>query len=201
MKVSESHELAAVRNKSFVKKVCGYYKQHSSVSTKWGKDNEGVARNAYIQEFRSQHKNFVVSECGLFISTSHPFLGASPDGVVHCDCHGKGLLEIKCPWTHRGLNISEFADEKGTCLVKKNGNVHLIQEHQYYFQIQCQLGVTELPWCDSYLCTSKGSFCERITFDSEKWEQHVNRCFIAFRRIILPELLYENVRHEIVMEK
>ena len=37
-----------------------------------------------------------------------PFLGASPDGIVSCQCHKPGFLEIKCPWTFRGLSIHEF---------------------------------------------------------------------------------------------
>ena len=26
-----------------------------------------------------------------------PFVGASPDGYVVCDCHGRGAVEVKCP--------------------------------------------------------------------------------------------------------
>ena len=33
--------------------------------------------------------------------TAYPFLGASPDGLVCCSCCGKGLLEIKCPYSIR----------------------------------------------------------------------------------------------------
>ena len=26
----------------------------------------------------------------------HQYLGASPDVVIKCECHGEGLLELKC---------------------------------------------------------------------------------------------------------
>ena len=45
-----------------------------------------------------KHKNFKISNAGLFIDDTHPFLGASPDSMVECSCCSKGLLEIK--WTH-----------------------------------------------------------------------------------------------------
>ena len=36
-----------------------------------------------------------VEECGLFINLNHPFIGASPDGLVTCACCGEGVCEIK----------------------------------------------------------------------------------------------------------
>ena len=36
-----------------------------------------------------------VSDSGLFVSTEHPYLGASPDGLATCDCCGAGGCEIK----------------------------------------------------------------------------------------------------------
>ena len=34
---------------------------------------------------------------GLYIDASFPALGESPDALVNSDCHGMGVLEIKCP--------------------------------------------------------------------------------------------------------
>ena len=31
----------------------------------------------------------------LLVDPAHPFLGASADGIVHCSCCGKGILEVK----------------------------------------------------------------------------------------------------------
>ena len=30
-----------------------------------------------------------------------PYIGATPDLFVQCECHGEGLCEIKCPYTTR----------------------------------------------------------------------------------------------------
>ncbi len=35
---------------------------------------------------------------GLVLSPDWPHLGASPDGVVACNCCGQGVLEVRCPF-------------------------------------------------------------------------------------------------------
>ena len=72
------------------------------------------------------HRNLLVIEGGVFIDLSNPFLGASPDGLVHCLCHGKGLLEIKCPWTYRGRTISV---KKESCLEMIGDTIKLKRKH------------------------------------------------------------------------
>lgn len=43
----------------------------------------------------SVHENFQIFDSGLLINRDFPYLGASPDGIVSCDCCGIGLCEIK----------------------------------------------------------------------------------------------------------
>ena len=56
---------------------------------------EQVAKEAYASYLKGKHKNFNMSDSVLFISTDHPYLGASPDGLVSCECCGAGGCEIK----------------------------------------------------------------------------------------------------------
>ena len=47
-----------------------------------------------------------VEDCGLFIDRDHPFIAASPDGLVTCSCCGEGLCEVKvgtCTHIHQEL--------------------------------------------------------------------------------------------------
>jgi hypothetical protein len=44
---------------------------------------------------------------GFAINSQHPFLGATPDGIISCDCCGKGALEIKCPFKHRDKTVQQ----------------------------------------------------------------------------------------------
>ena len=70
-------------------------------ATKWGCQHEKVAKETYASFQKGKQKNFGMSYSGLFVSTDHPYLGASPDGLVCCDCCGAGACEIKvliCAW-------------------------------------------------------------------------------------------------------
>ena len=61
----------------------------------WGCEHEEVARDKYASVSSVNHENFRVDECGLFISTEYPFIGATPDGLVTCACCSDGICEIK----------------------------------------------------------------------------------------------------------
>jgi len=68
------------------------------------------------------------------------FIGANPDGLIECTCHEPGVLEIKCPWSCRNLSIKEYAESKQSFLeINESGEIHLKRNHQYYYQVQCQM--------------------------------------------------------------
>ena len=53
----------------------------------------------------------MIYSTGLHINAKYPYFGAPPDDIIVCDCHGKGLLEIKCPLKYRnGLKV--WQDDK-----------------------------------------------------------------------------------------
>ena len=74
------------------------------------------------------HSNFSLSEVGLVVRSDHPHLGASPDGVISCDCCGKGTLEIKCPYKYKDGFINCHLD-KAFCLDESD----FIKENHSFF--------------------------------------------------------------------
>jgi len=52
--------------------------------------------------FSEQSNIHKITDSGLVISPQWQFIAASPDGVVNCSCHEKGVLETECPFT--GMN-------------------------------------------------------------------------------------------------
>ena len=72
---------------------------------------------------------------GLHINAKWPHLGTSPDGIIICDCHGKGLLEIKYPHKyHHGLE--GWKDYKDFPF---NESGQIKKDHMHYAQVQGQL--------------------------------------------------------------
>ena len=113
---------------------------------KWGKDNEPVARTQYAEGvISSGHTNLKVSETGLSISTEMPYLAASPDGFVSCDCHGIGVLEIKCPYKHRESSVADMVQDSSSPFSSDFG---FKKDHPYYAQVQLQMFVTGSTFCD-----------------------------------------------------
>lgn len=56
---------------------------------------------------------------------------------------------------------------KNTYLEIKSANVSLKQAHQYYCQIQMQMALRDLSFCDFVVWSPKDNFIERIAWQSE----------------------------------
>ena len=119
-------------------------------ATEWGYSHEKLARDLYKKTNGVEHQDFTAMENGFFINSEWPFIGASPDGIVECSCHGKGTFEIKCPYCHRGEDIvCATSNDKKFCLKKDvDGALFLDPDHAYYYQIQTQLLVCDVSYSD-----------------------------------------------------
>ncbi|KAJ8007671.1 hypothetical protein DPEC_G00096580 [Dallia pectoralis] len=103
--------------------------------------------------------NVNVSLCGFVIHPDAPHLGASPDAKVYDpDAEPSfGLAEVKCPDI---CNISEAGHVRFV-----NGQAKLKRNHKFYWQVQGQLAVTGLSWCD-FITDTKGDLTvERVWRD------------------------------------
>ena len=73
-------------------------------------------------------------------------MGAFPDGIIVCDCCGKGLLEIKCPHKYRN-GLEDWQDDKNFPF-DESGQIK--KDHMYYAQVQGQLLVLHMNFCDFF---------------------------------------------------
>ena len=144
---------------------------------------------------RKKHIDFQVRESGLVINPLWPSFGASPDGIISCKCCGRGTLEIKCPYSHRGESITNAASKDRKFCIQQNsdGLLGLDWCHAYYYQVQTQIFVTDVKYCDFCVCTfnrdATGIHIERIFRDEKFWSNCVDKAQIFFKTCILPELL------------
>ena len=148
-----------------------------SEATDYGTRNEERALKKYLSYQHSKgHSSLYYSKSGFVISEDYPFLGASPDAVVHDPSSDIefGLAEVKFPYSYRHLTPDEAAtagDFNSTLEVDSDGKatLKLKHTHPYYSQVQGQMGITERKWCDFIIYTEKGISIERIPFDSNFW--------------------------------
>lgn len=147
-----------------------------------GRNMEPIARRVYIETMKKTHKNFTVEECGIFVDIDEPYLGASPDGLVSCNCCGEGVIEIKCPYSIAHLDPNETPPDYVTST--KDGSYKLKRSHMYYSQVQGQLAITGKSWCDFVIFTKHGHIRERI---------HVDEVFCVNLKAKLKTFFYQHV--------
>ena len=135
----------------------------------WGKNQERVAKIRYSQIFRENHQNCNIKNCELIIHKSIPYLGASPDGLVCCSCHGEGVLEIKCP---RSIAMEQPNEHNVPYLLRsENRDLHLKRNHSYFAQCQGQMAITERKWCHFFVYSLAGFCFLEIAFDEIWWNE------------------------------
>ena len=174
---------------SCIKGICYPDRHLTTPAMRWGIKHEKCAKAAYVSRMMAEHVNIYVRDSGFVIHREYPEIGASPDGVTWCDCHGEGSLEVKCPYILRDEDITT-ASEGATCLSKDtDGNLKLRVNHAYYYQVQCQLFVCGHAYGDFVVWTQRSCHCERIAKDDKFWEEMLPKARHFFRVGLLPELL------------
>ena len=176
---------------SLVSRIMGYNRlQYPAAAMKWGTEHERTAQVAYIHHRRQGGCEVTITNSGLTLSQSHPFLGASGDGFVsELGCEGQGVLEVKTVYTIDNVNVTnihprQLASNPKCCLEITEGKVQLKRNHNYYYQVQGELAIMGAPWCDFVVWTKAGIFIERITLDNHLWSN-----------IMLPKLTQFYVEH------
>jgi len=108
---------------------------------------------------------------GIVVSPKVPWMAATPDRKVYDPSADPpfGLLEIKCPdLAQKDLKDLKYLQLKnGTLCVKRNDN--------YYHQVQMQLAMTGLMWCDFYVWSTTDTHLERIYFNAADWQTVKNK--------------------------
>ncbi|XP_025079814.1 uncharacterized protein LOC112555598 [Pomacea canaliculata] len=155
---------AATANFQALSKRLKSSKTRMTQAMKDGIKNEPLAAEAY-----SNMKGNTVNlyPAGIIIHPDAFWLAASPDRKVYDQSRTQdpfGLLEIKCPSmsTRRSLEELPYLEEV-------NGKLQLKRSDRYYYQIQMQLAVTGLEWCDFFVWSVDACHLETINFDQNFW--------------------------------
>lgn len=188
------------KNDSLLKDIMGYRPPAYSPAIHWGQYNENVAIKEFFKCKRSQHKNMKIHKCGVVLWNTNPIIAASPDALVSCSCCGVRPLEVKNPFTHRDLSISQFASQPNSCLhITSSGEIKLKTNHDYYYQVQAQILVEHAEV--GYFCLKTASpydnlHCEEIDFDPMLMAETIEKVQIFFKLVVAPELLHGKLKNK-----
>lgn len=76
-----------------------YFKEIlNAPSLNHGKKYEDIAHKQLAKQLQCE-----ISTCGMFLNETHPFLGASPDGIIDEDTS----IEIKCPFSAFNVSLEQ----------------------------------------------------------------------------------------------
>ena len=178
---------------SLLKAVC-YPKSYTfkTPAIEWGLQNESVAIDKYRHHV-SDHNSVSVDPCGLVIHPQYCYSAASPDSLVSCACCGTGIVEVKCPYKHRCSTVAEYVYSKDSCFETETGDINLRACHAHYYQVQNQMQVRDVQFCDFVVCTFKDDipsiFVKRVWRDDSFWGECHTQASSFFRQCVLPVLL------------
>ena len=154
-------------------------------SIQHGKQFESGAVAAYLLRKRSDGSPVNVRSCGLVLHTQFKFLGASPDGMVYdtSSLQGQyGLLEVKCPYKpylNKKTVLQACEEDSSFCCSAKDGLIQLKRTHHYFCQVQGQMAICAVKWCDFFVYVGEDHFLQRVVFDEVFWNEK-----------LLPKLLH-----------
>ena len=157
----------------------------------YGIKEEPKARTSYNKVTGS-----VVQESGLWVNVIYPWLGASPDGLILNLENVIGLIEIKCLKIFRTRTVEAVVDQhnkkllkiSGQCFKIENRKIVLKKSHDYYYQVQHQLLVTGLKFCDFVLHTPLGKPSIERIYPDEKLQEDIKNYTLAFwEKVMIPE--------------
>ena len=81
-----------------------------------------------------------------------------------------GLLEIKCPYTYRLSTVEEATKSSSFFAKLSDGKISLKKDHKHFYQVQGQMALAKITWCDFMIYTLKNYAIQRIRYNPEFWE-------------------------------
>lgn len=163
-----------------------------SKATAYGKRNESVALDEFFNAMSAAHDNYQMRTTGLIINNKYPFCGVSPDAIVSCDCCGDGVVEVKCPYLMRFGEVKPYLKKTDSPLIVVDNatgwEYNLTVEHEYYYQVQMEMYLTEVDYCDFVVWNPKHIITVRVKKNEDFWNEKYEKATEFFKKVLLPEL-------------
>ena len=175
-------------SKTFFNQVMQYGSFFDVPATRHGKDMEPITRESFTEYTSKHHEHVLVKETGLHVHPNYLYIGASPDGIACCSCHGESLLEIKCSFKYRE-NLQGWELDKDFP-ISAGGEIE--KSHRYYYQMHHQMFVTNEKLTFSYIWSKYPKQKNFLLLEVPQDEELINTLLKKYEQLsfggILPEL-------------
>ena len=77
-------------------------------------------------------------------------------------------------------------DDKNFCLKNNLGHIHLDTSHAYYYQVQTQMFVCDVEYCDFVVCTFSAEdnmHIEHLFKNFTFWSDHLSKAHLYLTRV------------------
>lgn len=164
----------------------------------YGKEHESNGIKEALNAFRAnKHRNVSGRNSGLVISPKHPYLAASPDHIISCDCCGIVTVEVKCPFKsdhlskEEGINVLINRKPQSSAYIVRNSNGRLAMnhEHPYYYQVQAQIFLCDANYGFFVIWARQFSIFIKVTRNNEFLESNAKKAEDFFEKVIGPEII------------
>ena len=196
------HRHQSTDPRRLIKDIMGYggQMQHVPPQIRWGRENEDAARKCYIAYRKTCGEDLFVESTGLHLLPEKPYLGASSDGRViyrNIDTCCIGCLEVKCPYSIEGnvtveLTPDEIEKKYGKKFFMRRGDdkmLHLSETHPYYAQIQGEMAILDVEWCDFVVFSNASVVVDCILADYDYWTKMCDMLDEFYMQHVIPEIL------------
>ena len=170
-----------------------------TAAMKWGVTQEVRAKKEYVQMLTDDHAELTLAELGLVVHPTEHYIRASPDGVTSCSCHGRRLLEVKCPYAARHMTPQEAIQKGSIDYISKDasGKYNLNKGKRGYFhQIQTTLAVCGLDQCDLLVWTPLGMLVIEVPLDTVQFSFYMDCMQRFYADHITTEMIIHAVREK-----
>jgi hypothetical protein len=116
---------------------------HYKTNFQTQKMRQGLEDECKILKLYEDKLGCKVHKVGFIISSTHPFLGASPDGEVFKRC----LVEVKRIFPGE-MSLTQAVCKRRICKMQCGNQLVLNEKHQYFYQVQQQLYCMEYEHSD-----------------------------------------------------
>lgn len=148
-----------------------------------GNTFEQKAIDTCVSEMKRIHNNVTVCKTGLTLSADTPYIAASPDFILTCDCCGEWVGEDKCPFSYKDELIDSINDK--FCV--QNGT--LKKDHPYYTQWQVHMYCTGIKQCVFVVWTFKDCKMLNVGLDQDFLSTAIANLSDKYKKVIVPEIL------------